>query len=58
MTAMESGFDRSGKNDKNLRVNVKVNVRVVAAVPCLGPFSATFPSPRASSNCSGDYHQV
>lgn len=47
---MESGFDRTGKNDRNLRENVKVKVRVVAAVPCLGPFSVTFPSPRVSSN--------
>jgi hypothetical protein len=47
---MESDFDRTGKNDRNLRENVKVKVRVVAAVPCLGPFSMTFPSRRASSN--------
>jgi hypothetical protein len=47
---MESGFDRTGKNDRNLRENVKVKVRAVAAVPCLGPFSVTFRIPHASSN--------
>jgi hypothetical protein len=35
MTATENGFDRRGKNDKNFRENVKVKVRVVAAVPFL-----------------------
>jgi hypothetical protein len=50
MTAMENGFDRRGKNDKNLRENGKVKVRVVAAVPCLVPFSAPFQSLHASSN--------
>jgi hypothetical protein len=47
---MESGFDRTGKNDRNLWENAKVRVRVVAAVLCPGPFSVTFPSPHASSN--------
>ncbi len=47
---MESGFDQTRKNDRNLRENVKAKVRVVAAAPCLGPFSMTFPSPHASSN--------
>ena len=50
MIAMENGFDRKGKSDKSLRENVSVNVRVVAAVLCLGLFSTPFQSPRASSN--------
>lgn len=50
MIAMESGFDRKGKSDKNLQENVNVNVRVVAAAPCPDPFSTPFQSPRASSN--------
>jgi hypothetical protein len=54
MTATENGFDRRGnlKDDKNLRENVKVKVRVVAAVPCLVPFSAPIQSLHASSNCA------
>jgi hypothetical protein len=50
MTPMENGFDRTGKNGRNLRENVKAKARVVAAVPCLGPFSVTSPSLHASSN--------
>jgi hypothetical protein len=50
MIAMENGFDRKGKNDKNLQESVNVKARVVAAVPCLGPFSTPFQRPHASSN--------
>lgn len=47
---MENGFDRKGKSDKNLQESVNVKARDVAAVPCLGPFSAPFQSHHALSN--------